>query len=299
MPFSRAAAFEQIAETKDCSNSAPITQVVISMSDEKPKASGMQKVAEEAFAPAAKEFGKEVAPLGKAAGALTNRIGQLLLKPFNGLIYGLEKAAEYIEKAVAERLKDVPQDKVVEPQPRIAVPAMQALTYSLDEEYIREMFANLIAADMNADTKADAHPAFVELIKEMTSLEARLLLALKRGDQIEGQVRFGTRRQFINHARTYSFTIEGVEIDRYPTALDNLVRLGLINFKEEYPTGFEAWIEESKEGAKLLFEEEMKVESNKAWAATIADAKGYLRCRGIYLTDLGRAFVNVCMKDLK
>ena len=53
---------------------------------------------------------------------------------------------------------------------------MQALTYSLDEEHIREMFANLLAADMNADTKKGAHPAFVEFIKDMTPIEAKLLL---------------------------------------------------------------------------------------------------------------------------
>ena len=61
------------------------------------------------------------------------------------------------------------------PNPRIAVPALQALTYSLDDELIREMFANLLAADMNAETKKDAHPAFVELIKEMTPADARVL----------------------------------------------------------------------------------------------------------------------------
>src|SRR5262245_46888755 len=120
------------------------------MSDEKPKASGIQKVAEEAFTPAATEFGQEIAPLGRATGALTNRVGQLLLMPFSGLVYGLEKSAEYIKRAVTERLKDVPQDKIVEPQARIAVPAMQALTYSVEEQHIREMFANLLAADMNA-----------------------------------------------------------------------------------------------------------------------------------------------------
>ena len=89
------------------------------MSEDKSKTGGMQKVTEEAFTPAAKEFGQEIAPLGKATGSLVNRVGQLLLKPFNGLVYGLERASEYIERAVAERLKDVPKEKIVEPQARI------------------------------------------------------------------------------------------------------------------------------------------------------------------------------------
>jgi hypothetical protein len=72
-----------------------------------------------------------------------------------------------------QRLKGVPREKIVPPEPRIAVPALQALTYSLDDKLIRDMFANLLAADMNVDTKRDAHPAFVEIIKEMTPAEAR------------------------------------------------------------------------------------------------------------------------------
>jgi hypothetical protein len=75
------------------------------------------------------------------------------------------------------------------------VPALQALTYSLVEEAIREMFANLMAADMNSDRKGDVHPAFVELIKEMTPLEAQILRTLKDGPRTEfvGQVKEGSK----------------------------------------------------------------------------------------------------------
>jgi hypothetical protein len=270
------------------------------MSEGKPKAGGMQKVAEEAFTPAAKEFGKEVAPLGKATGALTNRVGQLLLKPFNGLIYGLEKAAEYIERAVAERLRDVPQDKIVGPQARIAVPAMQALTYSLDEEHIREMFANLLAADMNADTKWNVHPAFVELIKEMTSTEAKVLSAPKGKPQIEGRIRWGTFQTFVESGRAYSFSVAGVEKKEFPRALSNLERLGLIEFRDTYPTGFEEWEKNVKEECKRQFVAGLEEKGFTTWVTgLIPGAEGNVHFRGIYLTDLGDAFMNVCMTGLK
>ena len=52
---------------------------------------------------------------------------------------------------VTRRLVGIAEGKIVPPNPRIAVPAMQALVYSVGEEHIRDMFANLLAADMNID----------------------------------------------------------------------------------------------------------------------------------------------------
>jgi hypothetical protein len=87
-----------------------------------------------------------------------------------------------------------------------------------------------------------------------------------------------------------------LDIDKCPTALNNLDRLGLIEFKDDYPTGFQDWQKETQESAKELFEEWSKIESNKTkWV----HAAGFVQLRGIYLTDLGNAFVSVCMKGLK
>jgi len=87
-----------------------------------------------------------------------------------------------------------------------------------------------------------------------------------------------------------------VEINQYPTALDNLDRLGLIEFKDDYPIGFQDWQSEVEQSAKELFEEWSKTESNRTkWA----HGAGFVHLRGIYITDLGSAFVSVCMKGLK
>lgn len=145
-----------------------------------------------ALGPAADEFGKEIVPLGKKAGALTNRVGDLLLRALEPLVYGLEISANWIEKAVTDRLNNVPQDQIRPPNPRIAVPALQALTYSMEDSLMRDMFANLLAADMNAAKKEDAHPAFVEFIKEMTPADARVLKIARAAPQTSFIVRVGS-----------------------------------------------------------------------------------------------------------
>jgi hypothetical protein len=84
----------------------------------------------------------------------------MLVSGLEKSVYGLEQIGAWIQKRVSERLKDVPPDQIVEPDARIAVPATQALIYSMNDELIREMFASLLAADMNAATKEKGASSF-------------------------------------------------------------------------------------------------------------------------------------------
>ncbi len=78
----------------------------------------------------------------------------------------------------AEKLKDVDPDRIIEPEPYVAVPALQAISYSMDNDELRELYANLLAKSMNIDTKNDVHPAFVEVIKQLSPYDAELLKKL-------------------------------------------------------------------------------------------------------------------------
>src|SRR6266446_4863463 len=149
-------------------------------------------VAQRAFGPAAEEFGKEIAPVGKDLGIVTAKVGRMLVSGLEKSVYGLEQIGAWIQKRVSERLKDVPPDQIVEPDARIAVPATQALIYSMNDELIREMFASLLAADMNAATKEKVHPAFVEMIRQMTRPDAEVLKVIKARPEVE----FLARLQF-------------------------------------------------------------------------------------------------------
>jgi len=66
------------------------------------------------------------------------------------------------------KLKDIPVEKLVPPEPNIAVPSYEALRYSLDIEELREIYTNLLASSMNTDTKDYTHPASVEIIKQLS-----------------------------------------------------------------------------------------------------------------------------------
>ncbi len=260
---------------------------------------GLDEAAGKALSPAAEEFGKEIAPLGKKAGQLTSRVGILLIRALEPLVFGLEKSADWIEKAVTERLKDVPPENIVPPNPRIAVPALQALTYSLDDELIREMFANLLAADMNAETKKDAHPAFVELIKEMTPADARVLKVCRETPQCSFIPRLGSATRFYTLGTYYSFAVEGLSNDDISTSLNNLERLGLLERRDEFPITQQN--DDTENSLKAQYEHTRQSADIPELTKQLGIADGghveiYIKRSGLCLNPLGVSFVRICLR---
>jgi hypothetical protein len=260
---------------------------------------GLDEAAGKALVPAAKEFGDAITPLGKRAGQLTNAVGILLIRALEPLVYGLEKSANWIEGAVSERLKRVPEENIIAPDPRVAVPAMQALTYSMNDAFIREMFANLLAADMNIETRKSVHPAFVELIKEMTPSDARVLKAIHEDRRCSYVVRFGHETEFYTGNTHYSFEIEGMSDDDIKISVNNLERLGLLERRDDFPImlkngEIEQKLTEQYEGQRKAFdtpEGKKLLHMNEN-----AVPKIMFKRIGLYLHPLGVSFVKICIK---
>jgi len=65
-------------------------------------------------------------------------------------------------------------EKIVTPDPSIAGSIIEALKLTVEKESLRELYSNLLAKSMNIDTAQNAHPAFVEILKQLTSDEAKI-----------------------------------------------------------------------------------------------------------------------------
>lgn len=120
--------------------------------------------------PAAKE-------LGAALGTLAKTVN-LALAPVSGLIWSYETIKDFVSRKVAKKLQNVNEHDIETPNPMVAGPALEALKYAGHEEILREMYANLLANALDKNTKNDAHPSFVEIIKQISPNEAKLLLFL-------------------------------------------------------------------------------------------------------------------------
>ena len=102
----------------------------------------------------------------------------IVLAPVRALVWGYEQIKDFVSTKVAEKLKDVPPENIATPKPNITGPALESLKYTGHEEMLRDMYANLLAASMDTRTASRAHPAVVEIIRQLTPDEARFLRLL-------------------------------------------------------------------------------------------------------------------------
>ncbi len=119
-----------------------------------------------------------VHPTAKAIGETISLIPRALnaaLSPIYKWVESKEYNLEQTKQLLAEKLKNIPEDKIVPPDAYVAVPAIQNLSYCMDSTELRELYANLLANSLIAGKKEKVHPAFVDQIRQMSPLDARIL----------------------------------------------------------------------------------------------------------------------------
>lgn len=178
--------------------------------------------------------------------------GQLLAlipRAINAALSPLHKWILHKEYSIAEtkalleiKLKNVNPDNIVPPEPYIAVPLIQSLSYCQDNIELRNMYANLLASSMNKDTKNNVHPSFTEIIKQLSPDEAKILqyifkvrsepfISLNR--QTIGQEGYITIFDYFTHIGKKSMC----EMENnVPSYLENLNRLKLLDLM------FDGWL---------------------------------------------------------
>lgn len=237
--------------------------------------------------PVAKQLGKSLETVGKAI--------NVALAPVGILVWGYDKCQEFISTKVANRLKDVPPEDIITPKPNVAGPAIEALRYTGHEESLSDMYANLLAAAMDKNTADGAHPAFVEIIKQLTPDEAKLIgyflkplpfpLLTVRADNKE------TGRGGYDVAVNVSLfgDLAGLTMPKLvPAYLDNLCRLGLIDIQQKY-----SYIDKTIYDALESSEE---IKSHQQQIASVTNHTCSLVRGAVMVTNLGKQFGNVCVK---
>ena len=126
-----------------------------------------------------------VKPTVSEVGTVAGRTVKALLSPIRGLLWGWEQIEKVVEEGVTKRFEKIPEERRKSPEPEIAVPLIQALSYTAQNETLREMYINLLANSMDTEKEKIVHPSFVEIIKQMNSLDAKVFdkLSLTTGYQ--------------------------------------------------------------------------------------------------------------------
>ncbi|MDC7229732.1 MAG: DUF4393 domain-containing protein [Sphaerochaetaceae bacterium] len=184
---------------------------------------------------------KEVLPqtVSETDGAISTMVGlfnNVVLYPVKRANIYYRYKLECFEKDLRQRMEQVPADNICEPKISIAGPTLEALKYTYDEQDLREMYVNLLASSMDSAKTKDAHPSFVEIIKRMDPLDARLMKQISiRTEYIRiinskiSCVDDGT--YFVNAIPEWftGITIPGYDIFQISTSLVRLDKLGIID----------------------------------------------------------------------
>lgn len=124
-----------------------------------------------------------VKPTGELAG-LVPRAVKAALAPLEKWILQREYNVAETQKLLEEKLKNVPSELIQPPEAHVAVPALQYISYCMDNDELRNMYANLLASSMISVVKSGVHPGFVEIIKQLAPDEAKILKYMFTYDNI-------------------------------------------------------------------------------------------------------------------
>ncbi|WP_179924573.1 DUF4393 domain-containing protein [Priestia megaterium] len=142
---------------------------------------------------------------------------------------------EAYKKKLEQEILSIPLENLIEPPLSIVGPVLEASKFYIGEEKLRSMFSKLVASSMDERKVDDVHPAFVEIIKQLSPLDAEIIASFimrRRGicfTALEPIFNVGVKPRsepiFIPQSRDIKFSSNSPEIER---SITNLKRLGLV-----------------------------------------------------------------------
>lgn len=226
--------------------------------------------------PELKDAGTNIA---KTAKTVTGLINNCLL-PIAAVNFAFEKGRVYFEEKfsndISQATKDIPEDNLIEPPASIAAPVLEGLGFSHEEPNLKELYLSLLASAMDGRTPNLAHPSFAEIIRQLSSMEAGLLVELLKARQLHfpvanlDQIFPDNRGELPRYQHLFNLRNvpdhSAAEMPDFPSMLENWQRLGLIRIdyskhitdETEY-----SWVESRPEYSALLKElgtEQLKIQ---------------------------------------
>lgn len=252
---------------------------------------------------ATKEIGKNiyedtikpiVKPTAEVLGMIPRAIKTALL-PCEKWILNKEYNLAETKKLLEAKLENVAPENIESPEPYIAIPTLQYISYCMDNEELRDMYANLLASSMNKVVKNGVHPGFVEIIKQLSPDEAKILKYFSR-EEIIPTITLRAKNEneeWVNVILDFSNVGEVTKCEEplnISLYFDNLIRLGLI--------------EKGATSSVLVNDELYKILENHEYIKRAKEEienlktnynRPEIRKSYIYLTNLGEKFCDICI----
>lgn len=187
-------------------------------------------------------------PVASETGKLLGRVTRALnaaFAPLDQWILQREMNVAQTKKTLEDKLAYADPEKIVTPEPYVAVPALQYISYSISNKELYDLYANLLSKAMYADTKEKVHPSFVEIIKQLSPADALVLKEFTKSKEPIAAARMSIilrtkGLQLVGQPKQVRYSLElvsDIQIDtlseeQIQVSVDNLKRLGLITLSD-------------------------------------------------------------------
>ena len=141
---------------------------------------------------------------------------------------------ELYKNELLEEVVKIEPENVKEPDLKILGPSLEASRYYIEEPELRRMFAKLVSGSMDISKEDIIHSSYVEIIKQLTSLDAENLVCISKNS---GCPIAEIRKVYCNGKYEGNYEISGTNLfidnpnetnqTKLGASLENLRRLGL------------------------------------------------------------------------
>lgn len=233
--------------------------------------------------------------LGKGLGDLIFAVMTPITFPVEYLRIITKAAHDKFRNGVQRKVSVVAQEKLCLPDPQIVFNTLQDARFCVYRDELREMFENLIASSTNTDYADYVHPAFSEIIRQLSPYDANIL------EQFSD---YGTYRIFKYLRQTSDpteFTFQYFWDPKQPReiqtkGINTLVFLGLVQIIGT--SAFEIGVRESHASFSHYRVLGSGINERPYQSMTYGVEKDVLIDETLLIspTELGRDFIKVCIR---
>lgn len=198
----------------------------------------------------------------------------------------LQAEIDILKADLENGIKKIPEERMQELKMNIIGPALETFNYYFEESYYRKMISKLILASCDSEYDEIIHPAYVQIIRQLSPVDALVLNDLAKTEILTGIT--------LEKDQNMYFAIPGSTIhekgpEKCDIAISNLERLNIINITHGITVQHIVLDDENFNDCEFLIDP--RFDATKAYF----EKMGYsVSSNTMTLTTFGKNFLKIC-----